>query len=263
MGTDWGDYDRDGKLDLIVCNFQWESCRLLHNEGDDRFEDRTGQACLGGPTYGTLNFGLDLFDYDNDGYLDLFIANGHIEPNIEMLDAAGTTFAQHNQLFRNACDGTFTEMSEAAGLRAMAPTVSRGLATADYDNDGDVDVFVSNNNQPANLLRNDGGNRRHWIAIRMVGTVSNRSGIGTRVSVRTGDLVQVEEVRGGSSYLSQNDTRLHFGLGDADRVDRIDIRWPSGAEQRLDGVAVDQFLVVEEPGGQSRAAEAGTQIPGS
>jgi len=247
MGADWGDYDRDGLLDLIVCNFQWQSCRLLANQGDGFFEDRTIFSGLSGPTYFTLNFGTDFFDYDNDGYLDIFVANGHIEPNIEIIDGAHPTFAQHDHLFRNNGDQTFTEVSEQAGLKSLRRMVGRGAAVADYDNDGDLDVFVSNNNQRAILLRNDGGNRSHWVSIKTVGTRSNRDGIGARIAVTTGDLVQVEEVRSGSSYLSQNDLRVHFGLGNRTLMDRIQVRWPSGITQTLEQVPADQFLIIEEP----------------
>jgi hypothetical protein len=248
MGTDLGDYNRDGFLDLIVCNFQWESCRLLANGGKGFFEDRTVLAGLSQPTYVTLTFGADFFDYDNDGYLDLFIANGHVEPNIEIIDGARPTYAQHNQLFRNQGGQAFAEVSEQAGLRRLPRMVGRGAATADYDNDGDVDVFVSNNNQRAALLRNDGGNGNHWISIKTIGRMSNRDGIGARIALSAGGLVQVEEVRSGSSYLSQNDLRLHFGLGRHQWVDRLEVRWPSGIVQVLEKVAADQFLVLEEPG---------------
>ena len=247
MGTDWGDYNRDGFLDLVVCNFQWQSCRLLKNQGDGFFADMTIFSGLGRPTYFTLNFGTDFFDYDNDGYPDIFVANGHIEPNIQIIDGAHPTFAQHDHLFRNNGDETFTEVSEQAGMQSLERMVGRGAAVADYDNDGDLDIFISNNNQRAMLLRNDGGNRNHWISIRAIGTRSNRDGIGARITVTAGDLVQIDEVRSGSSYLSQNDLRTHFGLGDRSLVDRIEIRWPSGIAQVLEEVVADQFLVIEEP----------------
>ena len=247
MGADWGDYNRDGFLDLVVCNFQWQSCRLLENQGNGFFEDKTIFSGLGRPTYFTLNFGTDLFDYDNDGDLDIFVANGHIEPNIEIIDGAHPTFAQHDHLFRNNRDQTFTEVSEQAGLHVLQRMVGRGAAVADYDNDGDLDIFVSNNNQRAILLRNDGGNGNHWLTIETVGTLSNRDGIGARISVTADDLVQIEEVKSGSSYLSQNDLRVHFGLGGRTLVDRIEVSWPSGIIQTLEKVAVDQFLLIEEP----------------
>ena len=246
MGTDFGDYDRDGLLDLVVCNFQWEHCRLLKNERDDVFKDQIHESKLDEPTFSTLTFGTDLFDYDNDGYLDLFLANGHVEPNIEIIDRAGPSYAQRDQLFHNNGDGTFADVSTNSPGLATA-WVGRGSATADYDNDGDLDLFVSNNNQRGLLLRNDGGNRHHWLTVRTIGTHSNRDGIGARIRVVSGDLHQVEEVRSGSSYLSQNALRVHFGLGTRTRIDRLEIRWPSGVEQVLENVAVDQFLTIREP----------------
>ena len=247
MGTDWGDYDRDGLMDIIVCNFQWESCRLLQNQGNGFFEDKTFVSGLGEPTYSTLTFGTDFFDYDNDGYLDLFIANGHVDPNIEIIDKAGPTYAQHDQLFRNNRDGSYTEVSDQAGLNRVRPMVGRGSASADYDNDGDLDIFVSNNNRKLMLLRNDGGNNNNWLSVKTVGRSSNRDGIGAHIMVTAGDLVQVEEVRAGSSYLSQNDLRVHFGLGHRTMVETLRVRWPSGIVQTLERIDANQFLIVEEP----------------
>ncbi|MBT6150113.1 MAG: CRTAC1 family protein, partial [Gemmatimonadetes bacterium] len=232
--------------DLAVCNFQWESCRLLRNTGDGRFEDRTAPSGLGGPTYQTLTFGTDFVDTDNDGYPDLFLANGHVEPNIEILDSAGPLYAQHDQLFLNNRDGTYTDVTVASGLTAFPAAVGRGSAAADYDNDGDVDFFVSNNNQRPHLLRNDGGNQGNWISVEVEGTRSNRSGIGTRVTVFTEDLRQTAEVRGSSSYLSHNDLRLHFGLGRQAVVDSIHIRWPAGGSQTVVAVPAGQFLRIVE-----------------
>ena len=246
MGTDFGDYDRDGRLDIVVCNFQWEHCRLLKNERGDVFKDQIHESKLDEPTFSTLTFGTDFFDYDNDGYLDLFLANGHVEPNIEIIDRAGPSYAQRDQLFHNDKDGTFTDVSADSPGLATA-WVGRGSATADYDNDGDLDLFVSNNNQRGLLLRNDGGNRQHWLSLRTIGTHSNRDGIGARIRVVAGALHQVEEVRSGSSYLSQNALRVHFGLGTHAQVDRVEIRWPSGIKQVLENVAADQILTVQEP----------------
>jgi hypothetical protein len=246
MGTDFGDYDRDGDLDIIVGNFQWEPSRLYRNEGNGFFSDASFAAGLGEPTLSVLTFGTDFFDFDNDGDLDVYMANGHVNDRVQMFDKA-VSFPQRDQLFRNEGNGTFTDVTEQSGPGMELVMVSRGTACADYDNDGDVDLFVSNNNQRGVLLRNDGGNQKHWITIRTVGTVSNRDGIGARIRVSAGDLVQIEEVRSGSSYLSQNDLRVHFGLGDRIQVDRIEIRWPSGIEQILTNVTADQILVVKEP----------------
>ena len=247
MGTDWGDYDRDGLMDIIVCNFQWESCRLLANQGDGFFDDRTFLAGLGEPTYSTLTFGTDFLDYDNDGFLDIFIANGHVDPNIGIIDRGGPAYAQHDQLFHNNGDRTFDDVSEQAGLQRFRPRVGRGSATADYDNDGDLDLFISNNNQRPMLLRNDGGNSNNWLSIKTVGHRSNRDGIGALITVYAAGFVQSEEVRAGSSYLSQNDLRVHFGLGTFAVAETIEVRWPSGTLQTLQQIDANQFLVIEEP----------------
>jgi enediyne biosynthesis protein E4 len=246
MGTDFGDYDRDGDLDIVVCNFQWESCRIFKNEGNGFFSDATSITRVGESTLSVLTFGTDFFDYDNDGDLDLYMANGHVNDNAQVFDKA-VSFPQQDQLFKNEGEGTFADVTEESGPGLEWVMVSRGAAFGDYDNDGDVDIYVCNNNQQGLLLRNEGGNWQHWITLRAVGTVSNRDGIGARIRVEAGDLVQIEEVRSGSSYLSQNDIRVHFGLGEQTMVDQIEIRWPSGIEQTLEQVPADQFLVIEEP----------------
>ena len=246
MGTDFGDFDRDGDLDIAVCNFQWEACRLYRNDGDDAFADMSFASGLGEPTLATLTFGTDFLDYDNDGDLDLYLANGHVHPEVEAFDKA-TSYPQLDQLFVNDGSGKFALAIEDMGPGMALAGVSRGAAFADIDNDGDMDAFVSNNNQRPFLLRNDGGNRNHWLAIKTIGRVSNRDGIGARVKVISGDLVQTEEVRSGSSYLSQNDLRVYFGLGRRERVDRVEIRWPSGIVQTLEEMAIDSIHRVEEP----------------
>ena len=174
------------------------------------------------------------------------MANGHVNDKVQLFDQS-VTFAQRDQLFRNEGDDTFTDVTQEAGPGLQWQFVGRGAALSDYDNDGDTDIYVCNNNGPGILLQNDGGNRGHWIAVKTVGTVSNRDGIGARIAVRAGDLVMTEEVRSGSGYLSQNDLRVHFGLGERIVVDEICIRWPSGIAQRIGPVSADQFLVATEP----------------
>jgi len=246
MGTDFGDYDNDGDLDIVVCNFQWESCRLFENDGNGHFADATSVTDVAAPTLSVLTFGTDFFDCDNDGHLDLFMANGHVNDNAQLFDAS-VSYPQRDQIFRNDGKGTFVDVTSSSGPGLELVMVGRGAAFGDYDNDGDIDVFVLNNNQRGVLLRNGGVAGNHWITLTAVGSASNRDGIGARIQVTAGDLVQVEEVRSGSSYLSQNDLRVHFGLGAHELVDRIEIRWPSGAVQVLQDVAVDQFLTIEEP----------------
>ena len=249
MGVAAGDYDNDGLFDLFVTNHQREPNSLYRNLGNGLFADVTFGSGLGIPSLSSLAMGTVFFDYDNDGDRDLFVANGHLDDNVEWFDA-GVTYAQPNQLFRNDGNGRFTEVTNSAGPGLALKQVSRGVAVGDYDNDGDLDLVVSNNNQPAALLRNDGGNQNHWLALRLVGAgvpFSNRDGIGARIKVVAGGLAQVDEVRGGSSWLSQNDLRVFFGLGEKRQVDLVEIRWPSGVVQQLRSVKVDQVLTVYEP----------------
>ena len=245
MGVDAGDYDNDGRMDLIVTNFQHETYTLYHNNGDGTFSDVSFASDTGRVTRPYLGWGVGFFDYDNDGYGDLFAANGHVQDNIERLDRS-TSYPQRNLLFHNNGEGTFADASLKSGDGMRLVKASRGTAFGDYDNDGDVDLFVLNANERSDLLRNDGGNRNNHLTVRTVGTVSNRDGIGARVRVVSGRLRQVKEVRSGSSYLSQNDLRVHFGLGRRSTVDTLEIRWPSGVVQVLKDVPVNQFLTVTE-----------------
>lgn len=247
MGIAVGDYDHDQLLDLFVTNFQWEPNSLYRNLGNGLFADLTFAAGLGVPSLPRMGWGTAFFDYDNDGDCDLFVANGHLDANFELFD--DVSYAQQNQLFRNDGNGRFAEVTDVAGPGLQLEQVSRGSAVGDYDNDGDLDVAISNNGQSGVLLRNEGGNQNHWLALRLVGagpSLSNRSGVGACVRVEAGDLVQVDEVRSGSSYLSQEDLRLFFGLGPREQADRVEIRWPSGILQRLTGVEAGQFLTVHE-----------------
>jgi enediyne biosynthesis protein E4 len=246
MGGDLGDYDNDGRLDVIVATYQWVANTLYHNDGEGMFTDITFASNLGAQSVPYLGMTAAFLDYDNDGHLDIFLANGHIDDNVEEFDAS-TSYGQKNQLFRNLGDGGFREVTEEAGSGLQAEKVSHGAAFGDYDNDGDTDIFVSDSNgQPSQLLRNDGGNRNHYLAIEAIGTQSNRDGIGARIKVAAGDLTQVKEVRTSYGYLSANDPRVLFGLGGRTRVDRIEIRWPNGQVQVLEDIEADQILTIEE-----------------
>ncbi len=249
MGVDAGDFDGDGNLDIFVTNLSHETNALYRNNGDGTFSDIVYEANLGKESYLYVGFGTRFFDYDNDGYSDIFIANGHIiEAIAQVTDVL--TYAQRNQLFHNNGDGTFTEVSFETGPYFRREGVSRGAVFGDYDNDGDTDIVVTQSNQPAELLRNDGGNRRNWVRIKLVGTISNRDGIGARVTVTAGSESQMQEVRTGLSYLSSNDPRILFGLGDHTRIDRLEIRWPSGIVQVLENLEVNREIVVVEKGGE-------------
>ena len=244
MGVAVGDYDNDGAFDFFLTNFYLETNTLYHNEGDGFFLDRTAAARLSAPSLARLAWGAVFFDWDLDGDQDLFVANGHMDDNVELF--AETTYAQPNQLFRNDGTAGFVDISDAAGPGLAASQSSRGAAPGDWDNDGDLDMAVVNINERAALLRNDGGGKGNWLAVGTVGSASNRDGVGARVRVRAGDLIQVGEVRRGGSYLSGGDPRLFFGLGQRVRADEVEIRWPSGQVERLEGVEAGQLVVVEE-----------------
>jgi hypothetical protein len=245
MGTDAGDYDNDGHFDLIVTNFFNDFNTLYHNNGNGIFEDLSFSTGVGKPSFTYVGWGTSFFDYDNDGDQDLFIVNGHplysIKESIE-----GESSEQVDLLLENQRDGIFSDISQKSGDYFQKAHIGRGLATGDYDNDGDVDLFVTNNNQNPILLRNDGGNQSSWLLVKVVGTRSNRDGIGTRITVVTGNLIQMDEVRSGSSYLCQNDFRVHFGLGNREKVDRMEVRWPSGQVEQYRDLKVNQLLIITE-----------------
>ncbi len=267
MGVAAGDYDQDGFLDLVKTNFSDDTPDLYHNNGDGTFSDLTFSGGLGfHPNY--LGWGVGFIDYDNDGWKDLFMANGHLSPEIDPYQI-DTTYAQRKLLYRNvpSAAGTrkFEDVSATSGAAIQALSSSRGVAFGDYDNDGAIDIAISNMNERAHLLRNVGGNRNHWIEIKTVGTRSNRDGIGTRAEIHAGAQRQIDEVRSGGSYISQNDLRLHFGLGTHTVVDEITLRWPSGQVDRILGVPADRIITVEEgkglAGSKRDSASAGTAQP--
>ena len=252
MGTDFGDYDNDGRLDLTVTNFQKEPNTLYHNRGDGYFSDESFASATGLITLPLVGFGTHFFDYDNDGRQDLFVANGHVLNNIKELDAS-TTYAQRNLLLRNRGPNqygnvTFADVSAGAGI-VGTDRVSRASAVGDYDDDGDLDLLVTNLGGPAELWRNDGGNRHHWLSVTAVGTRGNRDGIGAKVSLWCGDLFQMKEVRGSRGYQSQSDLRLHFGLGEQARVDSLEVAWPGGGRERFADLPGDRFITVTEAQG--------------
>lgn len=247
MGIAWGDYDNDGALDLFVTNWLDENNVLYRNNGDGTFMDVSAQSGVFESGLGKTCWGTVFFDMDNDTDLDLFFSAGHIDP------ATWESHGQPDVLLRNNGDGTFSDISSQAGLREFDSTgVGRGVAAADYDADGDIDLLVVNNGETPKLLRNDGGNKRNWIHIRTVGVESNRDGVGTRIKVITGDLQQIREVAAGSSYLSQNSPEVEFGLGNHTMVDRIIVQWSSGIVQTLKNIPVNQKLVVNENTKQNR-----------
>jgi len=245
MGVDAADYDRSGRPHLLVGNFSNQMLGLYHNEGRGLFVDEAPRSTVGRASLLSLAFGVFFFDYDNDGFLDLFAANGHIEEEISRVQPK-VAFKQPPLLFRNAGKGRFEDVSAKAGKDFARPIVARGAAYGDYDRDGDLDILVSTNNGPAYLFRNDGGNRNNWLAVLPRGVKSNRNAIGAVVRVESASGKQWSMVRSGSSYCSASSLAIHFGLGRDPQVAAIEIEWPSGVRQRLNKVAVNQFLTVEE-----------------
>ncbi|NKB66505.1 MAG: tetratricopeptide repeat protein [Candidatus Latescibacteria bacterium] len=246
MGVDIGDIDGDGLQDLVMTNFQWESNTLYRNLGDGLFRDESMQRNIGADSFARLAFGINLFDADNDSDLDLYVANGHIDEDIDAFDPQAT-YAQVDHFYLNDGHGRFDEITPQIGPDFARPGVGRGSAVADYDNDGDLDLIVLNTHQAAVLLRNDTPPRNNWIALDLEGTHSNRDGFGARLAVVAGKRVLRAHSRSSSSYLSQSDPRLFFGLGDHDQADRIEIDWPSGQHQELGPTQANQVVHIVEP----------------
>jgi hypothetical protein len=245
MGIDAGDYDRDGRLDVVVTNLDFQMHSLFRGLAGGTFAWSTIESGIGYATLPFVGFGVAFLDADNDGRLELAIANGHILENAPAF-RKGATYRQRKLLFRNATGRRFTEIGRSAGPGFALQKVGRGLATGDIDNDGDLDLLVTNNGQTADLLRNEGASRINALLVRLVGTGMNREAIGARVRVTTGSVTQRRDVLAGSSYLSQNDLRVHFGLGAATAADALEVRWPSGKTETLRGVSAGQIVTIEE-----------------
>ncbi len=248
MGTDWADYDRSGRPHLLVGNFSNQMLGLYHNEGKGLFVDEAPRSTVGRESLLSLTFGAFFFDYDLDGYPDILTANGHIEEEIGRVQPK-INYKEPPLLFRNLAGKTFENVSAKVGAAFTVPMVARGAIFGDYDHDGDLDVLFSVNNGPARLLRNDGGNRNRWLSVRMVGTRSNRDGIGAVVRIDSASGKQWNMVRSGSSYASQSDLALTFGLGADTRVKSIQVEWPSGTKQNFDGISANQFITIDESKG--------------
>ena len=245
MGIAYGDYDNDLYQDILVTNFWEQTNTLYHNDRGTFFSDLSFDAGVGKESFQFLAWGTEFFDYDNDGDKDLFVANGHLFPQLDRANL-GTSYAQTNQLFENLGDGTFAEVSQLSGKGLKIKKVSRGASFGDYDDDGDLDIFVLNLNDRPTLLRNDGGNENNWLMVKTIGTESNRDGIGARIEVSSGKLTQSAEIRSGASYLSHNDLRAHFGLGPRETIDSLVVRWPSGLEERFENLSANRLVVLQE-----------------
>ena len=246
MGVSAADYDHDGWLDIVKTNFSDEVVNLYHNDGEAVFTNVSESAGLNRQTH-LVGWGCGFFDPDNDGFADVLYVNGHVYPELEHIHA-DTTYREPRVLYRNLRNGKFEDVSKAAGDAIMRPSTGRGCAFADFDNDGTVDALVNNQNAAPSLLKITSQNSNHWITLKLIGTKSNRSAIGARVKCIAGTMSQIDEVRSGGSYLSQNDLRVHFGLGEEKKIDLIEIRWPSGTIDQFRDVAADQFLRVQEQG---------------
>ncbi|HKV78434.1 MAG TPA: CRTAC1 family protein [Candidatus Sulfotelmatobacter sp.] len=245
MGTDAADTTGNGRLDLIVGHLDMQLARVYQNMGGQTFEDATLRSKLSYSTYHMSTFGARFMDYDNDGWRDLFLANGHVLDNIERYHA-DTKYAEPKMMFRNTGHGIFENVSDQLGPDFQLPRVSRGAAIGDFDNDGDLDILINNCGQSPQLLRNDGGNANHWLEILLIGTKSNRDGVGARLKVTAGDLVLYDQRKGGMSYQSAQDPRLHFGLAQRSFIDSIEILWPSGSATRLSNIKADRIIAVKE-----------------
>ena len=239
MGVTLGDYDHDGRLDLFVTNFDDDYNTLYHNDGRGSFTDVSYATKVAAVSLPYVGWGTKFFDYDNDGWVDLLVVNGHVYPQLP-------TYKQRNLMHRNNGDGTFSEVGAQLGAPFAEKRTGRGAGFGDIDNDGDVDVIINNLDGPPQLLRNDGGNANNAVLIKIIGVKSNRDGIGTRISVVSGDLKQVEEVYSGATYISQNDLRLHFGLEKRTKIDLIEVRWPNGAVETIKDVNANKVLTIKE-----------------
>ena len=250
MGIAIGDYDRNGTMDIFKTNFAGDTSTLYANTGSGSCEDRTFASGLGLNTR-WLGWGVGFLDLDNDGWLDLFLVNGHVYPEVDRLKTEAG-YKQRKVVYRNLHNGRFADVSEQLGPPVTTPKAARGAVFADFDNDGDVDVLVNNVHDTPDLFRLDQSGGRHWLTVKLIGTQSNRSAIGALVRLVTADGEQRQEVRGGGSYLSQNDLRVHFGLGTARAADRVDVRWPNGLEETWAQLAIDRSHTLKEGTGQRR-----------
>jgi len=245
MGVDFGDFDRDGRLDITVTTFAYQPVELHRNVSADEFSDVTWTAKTGQPTFRFVKWGTGFVDFDNDGLLDLFVANGHIYTAIDTLPGE-PAYKEPILLFRNTGKQTFEEIANTAGLNDSALQSRRGAAFGDLNNDGLIDAVVFNQNGPPSIFLNDTKASGHRVLFKLEGTTSNRAAIGARVTVYAGGVARIAEVRAGGSYISQNDLRLHFGLGSETRISKVEITWPNGKREELKDLAADAIYTIVE-----------------
>jgi enediyne biosynthesis protein E4 len=255
MGSTAGDFDCDGWLDIFKTNFSDDTPTLYHNNKDGTFTDTTFAAGMGLNTK-YLGWGCGFVDVDNDGWADIFQVCGHVYPELEK-SGLDTPFKEPKILYRNLRDGRFEDVSARAGAGVELASSARGVAFGDFDNDGDIDIVINNMNETPILLRNDGAEGKRWLKVKVTGAQSNRTGLGARVRVVAGAHAQMDEVRSGGSYISQNDLRLHFGLGPVEKADLVEVRWPSGVVDAVKNVDANQLIWIQEGAGLVKAEQWG------
>jgi hypothetical protein len=260
MGVAFSDYDHSGNLSLFITTFEEQPNALWHNRGQRTFEDVSWHSHVGQPSYRAVCWGAGFFDMDNDTWPDLLVACGHVFPQVDSLES-GPRYREPVLLHRNNRDGTFDEVSKEAGVADLPLKSRRGVAFGDIFNTGNVDAVLLNVGEPLSLLRNMNHDGYHRVEFKLVGTKSNRAAIGARVTIRTGTTQQMDEVRGGGSYLSQNDLRQHFGLGTASKIDSVEIRWPNGNIETLHNVAGDAIYTLVEGEGIRNTKSLPSQNP--
>jgi hypothetical protein len=247
MGATAADYSHSGWLSIFRTNFSDERETLYRNRGQAEFEDATVSARMGHNTR-FVGWGCTFFDFDHDGWKDLLLVNGHVFPEIDRKQT-GIRFKERRILYRNSRDGKFDDISESAGPAILEPHSSRGVATADIDNDGALEILINNQGERPSLLKQRTKPPGNWALLQLVGTRSNRSAIGARVRLTAGGMTQLDEVRSGGNFASQNDLRLHFGLAQAQKIDTLEIQWPSGQKETRSDLPVNQVIVLKEPAG--------------
>jgi hypothetical protein len=255
MGVDIEDFDHDGRLDIYVTNFTDQPNNLYRNisgQGRQAFTDVGWASKTGQPSYPYVKWGTGLIDFDNDGWQDIFVVNGHVYPQVDAI-VGGAKYREPMQMFRNLANGTFEDVSISSGVWQLRAASRRGAAFGDIDNDGNIDMVILNVGEPPTLLLNRTHNSNHRVFLKLVGTKSNRAAVGARVTVTAGKLVSMKEVKAGSSYLSQNDLRLHFGLGAEKSMATVEVRWPNGDVETLQNLAADAVYTVVEGQGIKNA----------